>query len=146
MDTIVCPFLNYYYNNWTLFSAHCLYIHIDRSSACILFHCCTPIWVLTNNNYSLYSHVACFSLWLSVNICSCYICIPYLYIVGVLDCWANWHRHISSAEGSQIWLFTFCVVLIQSIVIFKKRGGIYWKCNWQLQFTWCTFCRHAKST
>ena len=28
-------------------------------------------------------------------------------------------------KATQIWLFAFCVVLIQSIVIFKKKGGTY---------------------
>ena len=39
----------------------------------ILLHCCTLIWGLTNNNYSLYLLQF---MTVSVNIRSCYICIP----------------------------------------------------------------------
>jgi hypothetical protein len=75
----------------------------------------------------------------TVNIRSCYICIPYLSIyswtveqIGIYDI------HISSAEGqtllkaTQIWLFAFCVVLIQIIVILKKKGGIHIKSYHQI--------------
>jgi hypothetical protein len=41
----------------------------------VLFHCCTLIWGLTNNNYNLYFKLLQF-MTLSVNIRSCYICIP----------------------------------------------------------------------
>jgi hypothetical protein len=39
----------------------------------VLFHCCTLIWGLTNNNYNLYLLQF---MTVSVNIHSCYICIP----------------------------------------------------------------------
>ena len=39
----------------------------------VLFHCCTLIWGLTNNNYNLYLLQF---MTVSVNIRSCYICIP----------------------------------------------------------------------
>ena len=39
----------------------------------VLLHCCTLIWGLTNNNYSLYLLQF---MTVSVNIRSCYICIP----------------------------------------------------------------------
>ena len=39
----------------------------------VLFYCCTLIWGLTNNNYNLYLLQF---MTVSVNIRSCYICIP----------------------------------------------------------------------
>ena len=39
----------------------------------VLFCCCTLIWGLTNNNYNLYLLLF---MTVSVNIRSCYICIP----------------------------------------------------------------------
>jgi hypothetical protein len=60
----------------------------------------------------------------------------YIFVVGPLSKLA-YTVHISSAEGYTKYDFAFCVVLIQSIVIFKKKGGyilkiitkLYVSCN-----------------
>jgi hypothetical protein len=102
----------------------------------VLFHCCTLIWGLTNNNYNLYLLQF---MTVTINIRSCYICIPYLSIYSwIVEQIGIYDIHISSAEGqtllkaTHIWLFAFCVVLIQIIVILKKRGGIHIKSYHQI--------------
>ena len=49
-----------------------------------------------------------------------------LVVVGPLSKLA-YTVHISSAEGYTNMTFAFCVVLIQSIVIFKKKRGVQLK-------------------
>jgi hypothetical protein len=48
----------------------------------------------------------------------------HIFVVGPLSKLA-YTVHISSAEGYTNATFCICVVLIQSIVIFKKKGGTY---------------------
>ena len=104
-------------------------LHLENRlwNTVVLFHCCTLIWGLTNNNYNLYLLQF---MTVTINIRSCYICIPYLSIYSwIVEQIGIYDIHISSAEGqtllkaTHIWLFAFCVVLIQIIVILKKRGG-----------------------
>ena len=80
-------------------------------------------WGLTNNNYNLY--LLQFMI-VSVNIRSCYICIPWLSIYS----WTveQIGKYIFCLlKATQIWLFAFCVVLIQSIVILLKKRGVHVK-------------------
>jgi hypothetical protein len=88
----------------------------------VLFHCCTLIWGLTNNNYSLYLLQF---MTVSVNIRSCYICIPWLSIY-------SWTVEQIGIDIFLLLKATFCVVLIQSIVIFKKKGGVHIKNDHQI--------------
>jgi hypothetical protein len=74
------------------------YLHADRPvwtliplqlknrlwTTVVLFHCCTLIWGLTNNNYSLYL-LQFLTVSVNIYVCAIFVFPGYIYIVGPLS-------------------------------------------------------------
>jgi hypothetical protein len=91
-----------------------------------LFHFWNLIWGLTNNNYSLY-----FLQFLTDSVNTCiYVCAIFSFSTLQLNRWANWQRHLSSAEDyTYMNYYNLCGIRSQHSTISKggEKKGVHIK-------------------